>query len=179
VRLRWVKAPTNDELNQPTHTIVQRIARFLERQGLLERDAEHSTLALDAADEDPMVFAPNSSHRARVTPAKRGKGNKLKAPDEPQDQTPTERRAAMTPDHVRGRLWTQRLKRVFNIDIETCSKCGGAVKVIACIEDPAVIEKILAHLNEKALPVQAPRCPNVGRRHNRVRLGGERGEKRC
>ena len=99
------------------------------------------------------VFAPNSSHRAKVTPAKRGKGHKLKAPDEPQHQTPTEHRAAMT--------WAQRLKRVFNIDIETCSKCGGAVKVIACIEDPAVIEKILAHLNEKALPVQAlplPKC---------------------
>ena len=25
---------------------------------------------------------------------------------------------------------------VFHIDIETCSDCGGAVKVIACIEDP-------------------------------------------
>jgi hypothetical protein len=105
------------------------------------------------------VFAPNSSHRARVTPAKRGKGNKLKAPDEPQDQTPTERRAAMTPDHVRGRLWAQRLKRVFNIDIETCSKCGGAVKVIACIEDPRIIDKILSHLNEKVLPVQTPPLP--------------------
>jgi len=36
---------------------------------------------------------------------------------------------------------SQRLKRVFNIDIETCnSHCGGAVKIIACIEDPAVIE---------------------------------------
>ena len=28
--------------------------------------------------------------------------------------------------------WAQRLKRVFNIDIATCSACGGAVKVIAC-----------------------------------------------
>ena len=53
-------------------------------------------------------------------------------------------------------LWR---RRVFKIDIETCSKCGGAVKVIACIEDPVVIEKILAHLNEKALPVQAPPLP--------------------
>ncbi len=46
--------------------------------------------------------------------------------------------------------WAQRLKRVFNIDLETCSECGGAVKVIACIEDPAVIRKILAHLDAKA-----------------------------
>lgn len=31
--------------------------------------------------------------------------------------------------------WVQRLKRVFNIDIETCHDCGGAMKVIVCIED--------------------------------------------
>ncbi len=47
---------------------------------------------------------------------------------------------------------TQRLKRVFHIDIETCSECGGSVKVIACIEDPVVVKKILAHLNEKVAP---------------------------
>jgi hypothetical protein len=59
------------------------------------------------------------------------------------------------------------LKRVFKIDIETCDRCGGAVKIIAdrievraaghgwpvcgfaCIEDPAVIKKILTHLNKK------------------------------
>jgi len=97
------------------------------------------------------IFAPNSSHRARVTPAQRGKGSQLKGPNDSPDQTPTERRAAMT--------WAQRLKRVFNIDVEACRACGGAVKVIACIEDPAVIEKILAHLNEKVLPVQAPLLP--------------------
>jgi len=46
--------------------------------------------------------------------------------------------------------WAQRLKRVFNIDIETCSGCGGAMKVIACIEDPIVIKQILDHLKHKA-----------------------------
>jgi hypothetical protein len=29
-RFRWVKAPTNDELAQLTHTIAQRIARLLD-----------------------------------------------------------------------------------------------------------------------------------------------------
>jgi hypothetical protein len=29
--------------------------------------------------------------------------------------------------------WARRLKRVFDIDIESCSKCGGAVKIIASI----------------------------------------------
>jgi len=35
---------------------------------------------------------------------------------------------------------------VFNIDIETCGECGGAAKIIACIEDPHVIRKILDNL---------------------------------
>ena len=43
-------------------------------------------------------------------------------------------------------LWR---RRVFNIDVETCSKYGGAVKMIACIQDPAVIDKILTHLQQK------------------------------
>ncbi len=55
----------------------------------------------------------------------------------------------MTPDQVRGRLWAKRLKRVFNIDIETCNECGGDVRIIASIEDPAVIRTILAYLDKK------------------------------
>jgi hypothetical protein len=46
--------------------------------------------------------------------------------------------------------WAQRLKRIFGIDIETCAACGGAVRIIACIEDPDVIEKILTHLDKCA-----------------------------
>jgi len=57
--------------------------------------------------------------------------------------------------------WAQRLKRVFNIDIEVCSRCGSSVKVIACIEDQDVIDNILAHLRDKdttfsTLPRLAP-----------------------
>ena len=56
-------------------------------------------------------------------------------------KTPIERHAAMT--------WAQRLKRVFNIDIETCGRCGGSLKVIACIEDQDIIDRILTHLRDK------------------------------
>ena len=47
---------------------------------------------------------------------------------------------------VYGQTCAQRLKRVFGIEIDRCEKCGGKVKVIACIEDPEVIDKILKHL---------------------------------
>ena len=58
-------------------------------------------------------------------------------------RSPTERHAAMT--------WAQRLKRVFNIDIEVCGHCGGSVKIMACIEDQDIIDRILAHLRDKEL----------------------------
>ena len=45
--------------------------------------------------------------------------------------------------------YAQPLKRVFKIDIETCDLCGGTVKVIANIEDPAVIKQILDHLEHR------------------------------
>ena len=45
--------------------------------------------------------------------------------------------------------WAQRLKRVFRIDIESCERCGGRVKIIASIEDAAVIGTILAYLEQR------------------------------
>ena len=52
-----------------------------------------------------------------------------------------------------------RLKRVFNIDIETCNECSGDVKIIASMEDPEVIRKILAHLDVKAVHADLlPQC---------------------
>jgi hypothetical protein len=50
----------------------------------------------------------------------------------------------------RAMTWMQRLKRVFNVDIEVCEHGGGHVKVIASIEGPEVIEQILRHLKQKA-----------------------------
>ena len=102
------------------------------------------------------VLAPNHRWREEVTPAKRGKALKMGANAEV--KTPAECHAAMT--------WAQRLKRVFNIDIETCGRCGGSLKVIACIEDQDIIDRILAHLRKKeqetparpllVLPTRAP-----------------------
>ena len=90
------------------------------------------------------VFAPNSPYGLRITPARRGRGGKPARPARENDRTPAEQRAAMR--------WAQRLKRVSQVDAETCPNCGGTVKVIASIEDPPVIERILNHLANKDLP---------------------------
>jgi hypothetical protein len=52
--------------------------------------------------------------------------------------------------------WAQRLKRVFRIDIDTCERCGGQVRIITRIEDPTVISKILSHLQEREAAGRAP-----------------------
>jgi hypothetical protein len=45
--------------------------------------------------------------------------------------------------------WARRLKRVFGIEIEQCARCGGHLKVISSIEEPELIERILAHRRER------------------------------
>ena len=52
--------------------------------------------------------------------------------------------------------WARLLKRVFDLDVERCV-CGGKLKIIAAIEGPAVIERILTHLGLAAQP--PPRAP--------------------
>ena len=86
------------------------------------------------------VFAPHSKLRAAVTPAHRGVGGKADSANSAKPITP--RHVAMT--------WAQRLKRVFGVEINTCARCGGKLKVIASIEEPQVIARILAHLEKTA-----------------------------
>ena len=48
-------------------------------------------------------------------------------------------------------------KRVF--DIKHCTHCGGQLKLIAAIEEPAAMARILTHLGLAAHP--PPRAPAV------------------
>lgn len=57
--------------------------------------------------------------------------------------------------------WAQRLRRVFRIDVQTCPKCGGTMKIIACIDEEVVIEKILAHIDAQVLPPDAVALPST------------------
>lgn len=73
------------------------------------------------------IFAPNFKHRNKIVP----------------------RRVRCRVDDdkpIAPMSWAQRLKRVFAIDIEKCPDCGGTLRVIACIEEPWLIRKILAHV---------------------------------
>ena len=56
-----MKAPSGAELTQLADIIARRVGRFLERQGLLERDAENSYLAGEAVEAGPMELLLGSS----------------------------------------------------------------------------------------------------------------------
>ena len=73
MRFLRVKAPTKGELTRLTHTIAQRVGRYLERQGLLERDTGNIFLTQDAvcaSDEDPsnQLLGSSITYRIAVGP---------------------------------------------------------------------------------------------------------------
>ncbi len=85
------------------------------------------------------VLAPNAGLRAAIVP---GPAHNVSVPaDEDAHGAP----ARMG--------WARLLKRVFDLDLEHCPQCGGDFRIIAAIEEPAVIVKILTHLG---LPARAP-----------------------
>lgn len=52
-----------------------------------------------------------------------------------------------TPDaRALRRSWAQLIKRIYEVDPLVCPSCGGEMKVIAFIIDPAVVDKILRYL---------------------------------
>jgi hypothetical protein len=76
-----------------------------------------------------------------------------------------------TPRHV-AMSWARRLKRVFGIEIEGCARCGAKLAIIASIEEPEVIARILAHLEQTDPDQFQPELP-LGARAWRYPTGRE------
>ncbi len=57
--------------------------------------------------------------------------------------------------------WAERLLRVFNIDVSHCERCGGTARIIACIENPDLIRRILTHLTARDCPARGPPQPDL------------------
>ena len=85
------------------------------------------------------VLAPHAGLRAAIVP---GVAENIREPAD---------------EHAHGapaRIgWARLLKRVFDMDVEHCPHGGGDLKIIAAIEEPVVIVRILTHLG---LPARAP-----------------------
>ena len=90
LRIRRVKAPSGAALTRLTQTLGRRIGRYLERQGLLEQDAENSYLTGDGIEAGPMerFLGPSITYRIAVGPQQGRKVSTLQtlpAFDEPFD----------------------------------------------------------------------------------------------
>jgi hypothetical protein len=106
------------------------------------------------------VLAPNAPwRRAVVARSEEGGG----AP--PADGACGARGPTAIPMEPRARpvyrAWADLMRRAFESDVLACSRCGGRMIVLATIEDPAVIRRILTHLGlsleaGEAAPSRAP-----------------------
>lgn len=96
------------------------------------------------------VFSPRSKLREDVVPGKRKNGAESGL------------NLSSGKSKSYSMSWAQRLKRVFSIDIEKCEKCAGKVTIIASIEDPDVIKKILTHLGLDEASETRARSPPMG-----------------
>jgi len=57
------------------------------------------------------------------------------------------------------RRWAELLRRIFEVDPLRCPRCGHAMRVVAFITEPPVIDRILTHLRRDGPPARHPRPP--------------------
>ncbi len=92
------------------------------------------------------VLAPNSKLRKHVIP-------------NPEASDPQSLCGEESPELPAAKYsWVQLMRRSFGIDMNICPSCGSKnFKVVAVIEDPEVVEKILTHvgLEARAPPIAA------------------------
>ncbi|MBA2594621.1 MAG: transposase [Gammaproteobacteria bacterium] len=93
------------------------------------------------------VLAPNARLRPEIIPS-------VPLNAHPPSADPAEAPPPAAPARL---SWARLLKRVFDIDIGQCPQCGGPLTILAAIEDPTVIDKILSHLGLSARA--PPRSP--------------------
>ena len=53
------------------------------------------------------------------------------------------------------------IRRIYEVDPLVCG-CGGELKIVSVILDPAVIDRILAHREKKGMGGQEARAPPGG-----------------
>ena len=120
-----------------TRELVFEPLEFLERLAAMTPRPETNLLICHG------VLAPRARWRERVVaygriaPVPTGSAAPMvRGPDGPGKPSPP-----------RSWSWAALMHRAFAIDVLACPHCGGRLRLIATLHDPAVIRKILAHLD--------------------------------
>jgi hypothetical protein len=87
-----------------------------------------------------------------------GQGEPASSMPASRDPTTTGSVEPPPPPAARKWSWPELMRHTFWVDVLACARCGGRMRVVATIEDPVVIRRILTHLG---LPTEAsaPRPP--------------------
>ena len=67
----------------------------------------------------------------------------------------TEDQDAWSALRARRRRWAELLRRVFRVDVEVCPRCRGAMAIVGFVTEQAVVRRILAHLERRAVEARA------------------------
>ena len=77
-------------------------------------------------------------------------------PENPKPQSPDKLPPKPRPPSHRSELvsWATLMRHSSSIDVESCQKsaCGGRMRLVSVITDPAAIHRILRHLGEPTEP---------------------------
>ena len=46
-------------------------------------------------------------------------------------------------------------KRSYAVDVEVCPRCGGAARIVGFVTEPAVVRRMLAHLERRGIEARA------------------------
>ena len=91
------------------------------------------------------VLAPRARDRGGIVPAK------------PVEESTAADRASSAPPCAHRLRWATLLARVFSSDLSACATCGGRLRIVAALTDPASIRTYLEGVGLPAMP--PPRAP--------------------
>jgi len=134
-----------------THSVLMEPLAFLERLCALTPRPRKHLLTYHGA------LAPASALRSSVIPCPtRDRCTHGKSAD--QDLTPSKPRKT---NKARARTnpyipWSDLMRRVFEKDVLQCPSCGGRRSIVAFLDDPIVVHKILKYLGLEGRPRPPP-----------------------
>ena len=93
------------------------------------------------------VLAPNAPWRGAVVGRAEPEASAVEpCAALPVDEDRAEEEATRQRARPKYRAWADLMRRTFETDVLACPRCGGRMTVLATIDDPAVIHRILTHL---------------------------------